>query len=234
MASGNTVYESRGSNAVIEKDTDTLVVGCNGTQIPDSVTSIGDNAFAWTPYYISYFGNNLVADDLTSITIPDSVTKIGSGAFTGRHSMVSVKMPDSVTEVGSGAFVQCINLSDVTIPKNLTYISDEMFADCWSLSDITIPDSVTKIGLGAFSGCSNLVGIMIPDSVTSIGVDAFLDVPLVYYSGTATGGPGVGSSPWGALEVRPASEAPNAASTFIHQRLNNVANRISLHDLLGN
>ena len=51
--------------------------------IPDSVTSIGDFAFAY-------------CNNLTSITIPDSVTIFGQDAFHFCTSLTSVTIPDSV------------------------------------------------------------------------------------------------------------------------------------------
>ena len=46
MESGNSVYDSRENcNAIIETATNTLISGCKNTIIPNSVTSIGDEAF---------------------------------------------------------------------------------------------------------------------------------------------------------------------------------------------
>lgn len=43
---GNTKYDSRNNcNAVIDTETNELVIGCQQTEIPVSVTSIGDYAF---------------------------------------------------------------------------------------------------------------------------------------------------------------------------------------------
>ena len=46
VESGNSVYDSRENcNAIIETATNTLISGCKNTIIPNSVTSIGDEAF---------------------------------------------------------------------------------------------------------------------------------------------------------------------------------------------
>lgn len=128
--------------------------------IPDSVTSIGNGAFA-------YCGS------LTSVTIPDSVTSIGVSAFSNCSSLTSVTIPDSVTSMGKWVFWDCSNLTSVTIPDGVTFIGDSAFKNCSKLTSITIPDSVTSIGERAFERCRGLTSITIPDSVMSIGDDAF-------------------------------------------------------------
>ena len=46
VETGNTIYDSRNNcNAIIETATNTLITGCKNTTIPNSVTSIGDDAF---------------------------------------------------------------------------------------------------------------------------------------------------------------------------------------------
>ena len=90
--SENTVYDSRNNcNAIIEKSSNTLVLGCKYTVIPNSVTSIGQGAFN-------------ECTNLTSITIPNSVTSIGASAFRGCESLRSVTIPRSVTSIGNNAF----------------------------------------------------------------------------------------------------------------------------------
>ncbi|MBQ2026634.1 MAG: leucine-rich repeat domain-containing protein, partial [Alistipes sp.] len=71
--------------------------GLTEYSIPDSVTSIGECAFA-------------ECIDLTSVTIPNSVTSIGSYAFS-RCSLTSITIPDSVTSFGNLAFSECLNMT---------------------------------------------------------------------------------------------------------------------------
>ena len=100
--SGNSVYDSRNNcNAIIETASNTLIAGCQNTVIPNSVTSIGDWAFAY-------------CSNLTSVTIPNSVTSIGESAFLECSSLTSVTISNSVTSIGNYAFAYCRSLTSVT------------------------------------------------------------------------------------------------------------------------
>jgi len=69
VENGNEYYDSRENcNAIIETRSNTLLVGCENTTIPNSVTSIGKLAFEG-------------CTELISVTIPNSITRIGSSAF---------------------------------------------------------------------------------------------------------------------------------------------------------
>ena len=194
VESGNHIYDSRDKcNAIIETNSNTLIVGCQKTTIPNSVTSIGNPAF-------------FVCSGLTSVTIPNSVTSIMDGAFSGCSSLTSINVesgnttydsrddcnaiietntntlisgckntiiPNSVTSIGDWAFYMCSGLTSVTIPNSVTSIGNGAFAGCSGLNSVTIPNSVTSIGNSAFNNCSGLTSVTIPNSVTSIGGNAF-------------------------------------------------------------
>ena len=163
VESGNTIYDSRDNcNAIIETASNTLLKGCNNTVIPNSVTTIGSNAF-------------MDCSGITSITFPNSVTTIGRGAFERCTELTSITIPNSVTTIGNRSFYNCRGLTSVTISNSVTEIGEELFYACSNLTSVTIPNSVTKIGRWAFNSCFNLVSITIPNNVTSIGEQAFLD-----------------------------------------------------------
>ena len=180
----NTTYDSRENcNAIIDTKSNTLILGCKNTIIPNSVTSIGEWAFRdckrltsiTIPISVTSIGNEAFSGcwDLTSITIPNSVTSIGNYVFYDCTDLTSITIPNSVTSIGNYAFYNCRRLTSIMIPNSVTSIGNYVFYDCIRLTSITIPNSVTSIGDYAFYKCSGLTSITIPNSVTSIGNGAF-------------------------------------------------------------
>jgi len=158
---GNTVYDSRnGCNAIIQTATRTLVFGCMATQIPSTVTAIGERAFQ-------------SCTGLTAIVIPSPVKEIGNYAFDGCKNLQSVVIPNSVTTIGSCAFQYCDKLANLVLGNKIETINSSAFAQCNALTEVVLPNSVKTIGIHAFYHCKGLQRVVISSSVTSIGTQAF-------------------------------------------------------------
>lgn len=99
--------------------------------IPDSVTSIPDDAFAF-------------CSQLTNISIPNSVTFIGFAAFNSCTSLKSITLPSSLSTIQSSAFYNCGNLETIRIPVSVTFIGNYAFAGCPSSMTVTYPGSKTQ------------------------------------------------------------------------------------------
>ena len=111
--------------------------------IPNSVTSIGDRAFAY-------------CDALKSVTISDSVTSIGNHSFGYCNMLNSVTMGNGVKTLGPYAFGFCPALTSVSIGNSITSIGPGVFSQCKALTSVIIPNSVTSIGYNAFRNCTSL------------------------------------------------------------------------------
>ena len=161
VESENSVYDSRDNcNAIIETSSNTLIRGCQNTIIPNSVTSIGYDAFSG-------------CNGLISITIPNSVTSIGVSAFEGCSGLTSINIPESVTSICQSTFSGCSGLTSITIPNSVTNIDMSAFYNCSGLTSIIIPKSVTTIRKYAFLRCFGLTSITILNSLASIDKYAF-------------------------------------------------------------
>ena len=175
--------------------------GLTSITIPDSVTSIGSEAFfgcfklvevynksslnitkGSSNYgYVGYYAKDIYTAPYASKFSTDSngyilytdEDVVSLIGYTGTDTELT--LPQGITEINQGAFCCCIGLTNITIPDSVTSIGNYAFFSCKGLTTITIPDKVTSIGEWAFCDCSRLTTITIPDRVTSIGSCAFFD-----------------------------------------------------------
>lgn len=127
--------------------------------IPNSVTSIGEQAF---------YGCNT----LTSITIPNSVTSIGERALSECYFLKTNFINNSSLNAEENNYWGATFVDqdiDGLLIRNDTVIKCRRLA-----TSITIPNTITRIQSTAFAYCGNLTFISIPNSVKSIGDDVFL------------------------------------------------------------
>lgn len=153
--------------------------------IPDSVTSIDDNAFGF-------------CSQLTNISIPNSVTYIGFSAFAHCTSLKSITLPSSLSFISGSLFSGCSQLTTIHIPDSVPSIQSYAFYHCRNLETIRIPVSVTLIETDAFAGCPSSMTVTYSGSKTRwdkiTGKDQLLNNPLVCNKLEATFDPDNGES----------------------------------------
>lgn len=144
--------------------------------IPEGITTIGEDAFAW-------------CDGAYRIDIPASVTTIIGNPFWDRRGKTITVSPDNPNfEIIDGVLFEknekrmvyrpdWNEVSSYTIPEGTTEIGTRAFlggVEC-TLKEIILPNSLKKIDDYAFEGCYELERIDIPEGVTSIGYQILPD-----------------------------------------------------------
>ncbi|MBQ9112308.1 MAG: leucine-rich repeat protein [Clostridia bacterium] len=145
--------------------------------VPDTVTSIGKNAFA-----------NCAG---VSITVEGSVTSLGDGAFKGCDVLMSITLGEGLTSVPYEAFSGCTALEAIRIPESVTVICENAFEECEALSSVMLHSTAAVIEDAAFRFCEALetvyyYGTEESFAATSIasGNDSLKEAELYLYSET--------------------------------------------------
>lgn len=123
VEAGNSTFDSRENcNAIIETSSNTLIIGCKSTVIPNSVTAIGAEAFH-------------DCKELTTISIPSSVTMIYEAAFS-YAGLQSVSIPNSVIQIEDYGFASCGKLETVVLGSGMTRLSKYSFEGSSNIKDM--------------------------------------------------------------------------------------------------
>ena len=192
VEAGNTVYDSRDNcNAIIETESNNLIVGCKNTTIPNSVTSIDSRAF---------YG----CSGLTSVTIPNSVTSIEYQAFLNCSSLtdvfcLAVDVPSASSDAFDGSFVNSPVLHvpapsiesyrttnpwsqfQIIVPYEAPFVADCEFSDVPNTNDFYAPTCyLYKRGVLSGSDVSGKMEVENPLKRAHLAKIAFRGVYSVY------------------------------------------------------
>ena len=150
------------------------IVGLSSVMLPDSVETIGRDAFSRNRTLASiHLGAALVSVErsafewdpqLASVTLSPGSSHYfidGGGLYKkgeAGQSLVFVPPASSATE-----FV---------VSAGTNEIGPQAFEDVAALTRVVLPDGLTTIGANAFKGCTHLVDLAIPDSVEVVDTAA--------------------------------------------------------------
>lgn len=170
-------YELDAENLTAEVAYSSSVTYSGELVIPETVTSDG------VTYSVTSIGDYAVyfCTSLTSVTIPNTVKSIGYGAFYYDQALATINFGTGLETISDYGFYYCSAISSLSLPSGLDSIGSRAFNRCTSLTSVTIPASVTKIGTSAFGSCSALEEFIVEE-----GSESFASYDGVLYTAGPT------------------------------------------------
>ncbi len=128
--------------------------------LPDTLESIGSNAFSKTNIY-------------SDVVLPESLKTLGTGAFAECKGILTVKLPSNMKTIPNSAFNKCYSLTSIYSNGAIEEFGENCFNTCYALHSINIGVGTKKIASNAFLNCRGLDGTIDLSTVTSLASNAF-------------------------------------------------------------
>ena len=147
--------------------------GMKAVTLPDSVTTVGEQAFSdstgITQFHlgagVTAFGETALYNDRNIATL---TVGAGNQVFSADQNVLYRKGADGLHLMLSPA---ANAITDYTVLAGTVEIGASAFANNKTVTRVILPEGVTTIGDDAFAGCTALTELVIPNSVqTSTGV----------------------------------------------------------------
>ncbi len=150
-------------------------------EIPDSVTEIGWEAFAYSVNLDNYqipkgiiieedaFYRTKMLDDMVAenqLAIVDGVL------YDGKMAQGDVVIPDGVEMIAAGAFY-CSDIESVEIPASVEYIGDGAFERCAKMKSVKCLAVPKEMGMSVFSDCISLETVELAEGIKNITFGMF-------------------------------------------------------------
>ena len=183
------------------------LAGLRSVHIPASVTSIGENAFAYCPDLETVTFEEKAPELVEGMAVDDQgvmhpyskycfgeLLEIGPSAFEGCEALAWVDLPAHVSALGKSAFAYCLALeevyflADASVEDISLEVGEEAFVGCSSLATVYFEDRAYDpenniwndicINTSAFDSCQALTELRLGDGVASISDLAFYDTDI--------------------------------------------------------
>lgn len=134
---------------IIEPNTFNGFKSIETVYIPESVDSIGDNAFLGctnitkvTAHDIASwcrisFGNTQILQNGSIIFLSNPVC-VSQNLYIGNNQLTELVIPEGVSEIGHTAFERCLGITKVSFPSTLRKVGADAFFDCTDIMTVNI------------------------------------------------------------------------------------------------
>ena len=157
-----------------------------GITIPESIISIGTDAFAYCTKLTDIYYNGTASqwasiDGLNTLMTRTAATPYPRTLHIKGELVTTVNI-ENINEIKADAFQVCTDITSIKIGDSVTSIEKAAFYGCNRATSLTIGKGITSIGLSAFTYCSNLNSITInainPPTIRSNVFENTNDCPI--------------------------------------------------------